>query len=154
MFSVSVICYKLRASIPFLGGKELYLNEMHTFPMLILSVAVFLYFKHLEIGSNQVIAFFAKSTFAVYLIQINAVLRTALFSEIFKLPKFYHANPIYLCLYILATAIATFLIGVLIETARRNLIEKPLFNIQKFDHIFEKIDENINGITKKQEMIS
>lgn len=149
MFSFSVGCYLLREKIPFLGGKELYLNEMHTFPMLILSVCVFMYFKNLEIGPNKVIAFFAKSTFAVYLVQINAVLRVALFRDIFKLPNYYHANPILLCLYILITALATFLIATFIETARRKYLEEPIFKIQKFDRLFGKIDDRINGIEEE-----
>lgn len=145
MFGISAFCYFIRTKIPYIGTKEVYLNEMHTLPMLLLTISTFMYFKNMNISKSKVIEFCAKGVFAVYLIQMNASLRVYLFSDILKIQDFHSANPLILISYILVTSMILFIGGILIETIRRKLIEEPIFKITKFDKAFSKIDEKING---------
>lgn len=144
MFGVSAICFKLRNVIPVVSRFEAYLNSMNSFTMLLMSVSMFMYFRNINIKSNKLIDFFAKSSFAVYLIHINAVLRVYLFKEILKVQDYYNANSLILILYILGTAIAIYLICTIIDTVRRKALEEPIFKITKFDKYIDKIEQKIN----------
>ncbi len=141
MFGFSVIATKLNLSNNFIT----YFNNMQSIPILILSILIFIYFKNLDIKNNSIILFFSKSTFAVYLIHINANLRTYLFHNILKIDNYYNANILELVQFVCISVLVIFFICTIIDTIRRKILEDQIFKIKKFDKYFTKIDYYING---------
>lgn len=146
LFATSVICCFIGENSLSISRREIYFNQMHMLPMLFLSILVFMYFKGINVNSKakNIINFLAKASFAVYLIHINAVIRTYLFKNIIKLQNFYHTNPVILLCYVVLTAVCIYLVCAVIDWFRRKLIEEPIFKVTTFDNFFSKIDKKIN----------
>ena len=121
-----------------------YFNAMNSVPMLLLSLLIFMFFKNIKVKENKFINFLAQSSFAVYLIHINAGLRTYLFNNIIKIQNFYNSNTIILIGYVFVVSVLIYIICSVIDLIRRTFIEKPIFKIKKFDKYFEKVDNLIN----------
>ncbi len=63
--------------------------QKHTVPIVICSVALFVFFKNIHIGQNKVINKIAASTFGVYLIHENPVLNDLLWTDWLKVNTYY-----------------------------------------------------------------
>lgn len=144
MFIISLICTVVGEKVKVLNKFANYFNVMNSLPMLILSVYIFMFFKNINIKDNKIITIFARSSFAVYLIHINTILRVYLFNDIIKIQNFYKVNTLILILYVMLSTIAIYLICTIIDIIRIKIIEKPLFNIKKFDKYIDKVDEMMN----------
>ena len=117
-------------------------NNMTSVPMLLLTISTFVFFKDLKVNNeSKIIPFFAKASFAVYLIHINIYFKKYLFNNILRIQKFYYVNTLYLALYILLASIIIYMVCTIIDTIRRKILEEPLFKMKAFDKFFIKIDK-------------
>lgn len=145
---VSAISIHMLNIIPILGENEIYFNNQNLVFVFILSIVIFMYFKNLDIKNNKIINFFAKSSFAVYLIHVNLIFVPYLYKEVLNISKYYNANMIYLILYMIFTSILVYFVCTIIDTLRRIIIEKQIIerilNINKINNVLIKIDAKMN----------
>lgn len=108
------------------------------FPFL-LSVGVFLYFKSLRITYSKVISVIASTTFAVYLIHDNYLLRSYLWLDVVQQSQYYHSE--FLFLHAIITTVSVFTFGCVVDLIRKTFIEKPLFKYlnPKIDNLETKL---------------
>lgn len=97
------------------------------FPILLCSIFVFSFFKNLEIKKNKFINTIASTTFGVYLIHENPLLRKFIWHGIFKFDFFMDSN--YLLFYMIFASVVTFLCCSIIDFLRQKLIEKPIMKL-------------------------
>lgn len=100
-----------------------FLREMNSLPMFICSISLFLYFKKLDIGSKKIINSISLTTFGIYLIHDNNLVRSYLWEHIAKNNSFYNSR--WLSLHAIITISLVFFICMVIEGMRINFIEKP-----------------------------
>lgn len=144
LFMLSVIITLIGLKIKFFSNFVEHFNNMYSLPMLILSISVFIYFKNINIKNNKIINIFARSSFAVYLIHINVLIRRYLFTDILILQNFYDKNTLILAGYVFISSISIYLICIVIDILRIKLIEEPIFRIHRFDKYIDKIDKFMN----------
>ena len=104
------------------------------------SIFLFLYFKNLKIKSLKVINTICKIaplTFAVYLIHEQTVLRNILYLDLLNLKRFWN-KPIQFVV-IPITALAIFLLCIIIEKITQQTIQKWIYNF--LNHCYTKIKE-------------
>lgn len=97
------------------------LAQKHTIPIVICSVALFVFFKNINIGQRRIVNKIAASTFSVYLIHENPVLNDLLWTEWFKVNTYFrneyfgwYALGAVLTVYVICTMIDIFLCKLLI----------------------------------------
>jgi surface polysaccharide O-acyltransferase-like enzyme len=114
-----------------------FLREMNSLPLLFCSISLFLYFKNINIGSNKIINSVSATTFGIYLIHDNNLIRSYLWVNIAKNNSYYHSN--WLFLHAIVTIILVFIVCLFIEYFRIECIEKPLFNLvgDKWNNAFQ-----------------
>nr|WP_207717962.1 acyltransferase [Clostridium beijerinckii] len=100
-----------------------FLREMNSLPMFICSISLFLYFKKLDIGSKKIINSISLTTFGIYLIHDNNLVRSYLWEHIAKNNSFYNSR--WLSLHAIITISLVFFICMVIEGMRINFVEKP-----------------------------
>lgn len=90
------------------------------------AVAIFMFFKNLKIKYNRVINYFAASTFGVLLIHASGGIMTNwLWNDTLKTRVAY--DNIWLFAHFAVSVFGVYLVCVLIDKLRINLLEKPLF---------------------------
>ena len=141
MFISSVICTFIGYKIDIFNRLITHFNTMYSLPMLILSIYVFAIFKNIHIKNNIIISTLARSSFAVYLIHINAVFRGYLFKNIIKIQNFYEQDILILVTYVIMCSVIIYLVCTVIDMIRIKFIEEPIFKIKKFDEYFNEIDK-------------
>lgn len=104
-------------------------------------VALFGIFNLMNIKSNKVINFIAKSSFGILLIHDHNIFRYVLWNNIVECQKWYYSN--YFVVYLVATVFSIFFVGVIIDSVRRVVIEKPLFNSDKVKTLCVRMDNLI-----------
>ncbi len=98
----------------------------------------FMLFKNIKIKRNKLINTVASSTFGVLLIHANSnEMRQFLWKDLLKNTTYYSSK--YLVLHAAASIIEVYIICVLIDMIRINLLEKPLF------HFIDKNSDYFNG---------
>ena len=104
----------------------LFYEDMNKFPLVIVSISLFLIFKNLNMKENKFINFVAQSTLGVCLIHENYLVAPVLWTEIFNnanLSSFkllFHCAFSITCIYIVCT---------IIDKLRFYIFEKPFFKI-------------------------
>ena len=138
-----IAAYIKKYDIKFLNNnkKNLVIIVLTTLLLFMLSV---IYFKNINIKDNKIINIFARSSFAVYLIHINVLIRRYLFTDILKLQNFYDKSTLILAGYVFISSISIYLICIVIDILRIKLIEEPIFRIHRFDKYIDKIDKFMN----------
>lgn len=134
----------LGLKISFMDTYATYIIGMHTLPVLICSLALFLYFKDLNIKNSKIINLIASTTFGIYLIHDNRFFRYYLWHELYGIDTYLNAPVWQFILNSLAAIVFTFIICSIMELLRIYLIEKPLFKIKILDKYFKKIDNWMN----------
>lgn len=119
---------------------------LYCLPVVIGSVAMFMWFKNLHIKENKIINFFGKTSFAVYLLHDHLLYKNILWSLDVK-TQLVEQSPVYIFMgNLFGSMIAIYLIASLIEFLRVQLLEKPLFKIQIFDKYLYQLDNWYNDV--------
>ena len=115
-------------------------KDIYYILIFVLAIFIFLYFKELKIKQNKVINFFAKGSFAVYLIHDNPNLRNLIWKDILKASNFCYSNLGILILHMIFSVCMIYLIGCVIEIIRINLLEKTILKIKTLEKFENKVD--------------
>lgn len=115
--------------------------DINNFMTLIISVLIFLYFRNIKLENSNFINMISATTFGIYLIHDNTILRNFIWVNIFK-SYLYVKSDIFI-IYSLLACIIVFLASLLVELLRINLLEKNYMKlIKKITKFFMK---NINN---------
>lgn len=108
------------------------------------SVGLFLTFKNIKMKSNKVINFISKSMLAVYLFSDHQLYKSVLWDIDFKM-KEYLFKPVYIFgIRILFALFMIFIFAIILDTLRREILEKNLFKIKILNKICTKFNSYIN----------
>lgn len=120
---VSVVTFDLLGmKVVFFGKNATFFYNMQSFPMLVISVSLFLGFRALNIGCNKFVNTISAATFGVYLIHEEPYVRDFLWSRVVKTTS-YTTSKI-LILYSLVVIMLVFVVCTMIELLRIHVIEK------------------------------
>ncbi len=108
-----------------------YISNISTIPVLLCSISLFYFFANLEIGSIKWINLISRTTFGIYLIHDNELIRTILWQKIAKSSLYYESN--FLILHALVTIAMVFILCMMIESVRIKVMDMP------FSKLLEKI---------------
>ncbi|MGY3777448.1 acyltransferase [Isobaculum melis] len=115
----------IKAHVPLLGYlNTIYFTEMNTVPVLIISVCLFLIFNQLDLGVRPWINLIAKTTFGIYLIHDNVLVRPFLWQQLAKNAIFLHSK--WLFLHMIVSVCIVFIFCCIIELIRMYCIE-PIY---------------------------
>ena len=125
--------------------KWLWLGNIDKFPILLASVFIFCGFVKLKPFSNRIINLIASTTFGVYLIHVNGLLKIFIWHKILLCDSFAD-SPAY-PLYLLASSLIVFISCSLIDLFIRQPLTKSLNHIKKYlqghlCHITERDSKN------------
>lgn len=137
--------------IPKVNNTITYFGKSNSFPLLILSINMFLIFKNIKVKNSNFINLIANSTFGVYLIHDNQIVRSYLWENLLK-NNTYSESP-YLILHLIISIIAVFIVCTMIDQFRIHIIEKKIVDklIDKIYNLCYKIKlKKISQISKKQ----
>lgn len=110
--------------------KYYFVADSNKIMALLTSVIMFCLFKNIDIGSNKVINTIASSVFGVLLIHANSdAMRKFLWQDVVRCTDYYNVGLGKLVLHSVFSVVAIFIICVLIDQIRINLLEKPLFRL-------------------------
>lgn len=109
------------------------------------AIAVFMLCKEISVGCNCVINWIASGAFGVYLIHDNALVRSVLWNKIVKTQEMLSFPWYKFLVYSILWAVGIYVCLLAVDLLRQYLIEKPLFQIKKFDWWFQKVDNRMNG---------
>lgn len=143
--------------IPQIAKHITYFGKINSFPLLILSVTMFLVFKNIKVKNNKFVNLIATSTFGVYLIHDNMFMRNYLWVKVLK-NNTYIESP-YLILHLIFSTIAVFIVCTLIDQIRIHIIENKIVDklIDKMYNFYCKIKlkkvDKIKEIQKDDEKI-
>ncbi len=113
--------------------------------VIMLSIGIFLFFKGLKIKNSKIINFIAKSSFAVYLFSDHPMYKKIMWTIDFR-TKEYIFKPFYIFGFrIISALILIYLFVIVIDTLRRELLEKNIFKIKFIKKACLKLDDYINN---------
>lgn len=104
-----------------------YFYKRQKLPILLTSLFLFLGFEKLQIKCNSIINKIALTTFGIYLIHDNNIIRSFLWKELFKNAEY--SNSIYLIPYSIFVILIVFTVCSIIEFFRISVIEKTYMKI-------------------------
>lgn len=120
---LSVVMFDLLGmKVVFFGKHATFFYNMQSFPMLVISVSLFLGFRALNIDCNKFVNTISAATFGVYLIHDDPYVRDFLWSRVVKTTS-YTTSKI-LILYSLIVTALVFVVCTMIELLRIHVIEK------------------------------
>ncbi len=93
---------------------------------MIAGFCLFFIFKGLSIKHNSIINFIASHTFGVLLLHDHNYFRYVIWKRVFFVENFYDADLPILIAYTAAVVIAIFAVGIIVDTVREYLFEKPI----------------------------
>lgn len=109
------------ANYPFSGFNK--------FPLLICAIFLFAFFRNLKMSYNKFINLIASTTFGVYLIHENLLLKKVIWHRLFKFDAF--IDKTYFIFYMLFSVLLVFFMCSILEIARKKVIETPIAMIVK-----------------------
>ena len=136
-----VVCAKI--------GKNafLFVTDSNTFLAVLVGVFAFLFFKNIKIPYNKLINTIAASTFGVLLIHAHSdAMRQWLWKD--TLDNVGHYGDKYMPLYVIGCVLCVFIVCVIIDVIRINLLEKPFFKL--WDKHWERF---ANWFANKEELL-
>lgn len=116
-----------------------YFAGQRSFLILFAGIGLFYYFSQLELQSKK-INFIAKTSLGVYLIHDNRMMRYYIWKDLVNVEQYFHSSTISFLSNFMTSAIIIYCVCVVIDLLRIYILETPIFKIQKFDRIFEKVD--------------
>lgn len=128
----------------------MFVTDSNTFLAVIVGVFAFLFFKNIKIPYSKFINTVAASTFGVLLIHAHSDdMRQWLWKDI--LDNVGHYNDKFMPFYAIGCVVGVFVICVLIDIARINLIEKPFFQWwdKHYDSFYKYFKKRKNFVLEK-----
>ena len=120
----SIVCFDfLGKNGGFFAENAGYFTRMRSPFVILFSWALFNVFRKMEMKDNKVINYISGSVFAVYLIHNNKNIRSYIWENIFKNIE---ADSLYLPLHLIISVSGIFVVCVLFDTLRREILERPL----------------------------
>ena len=111
-----------------------------SFVQVVLAVSLFYIFKNMDIGSNKVINFLAKSMLGVYLIHENEKLFPFIWNWILYIRTYFTTSLLFIP-RMTGCVLLVFMLCMILEIARLYLIERPLTAaLRPLRPVFDKID--------------
>jgi len=132
-----------------------FVHDSHKIMALLTSVIMFCLFKNINIGSNKIINTIASSVFGVLLIHANSdTMREFLWQDVVRAKDYSDVSLPKAIFHSVFCVVAIFVICVVIDQLRMQLLEKPLFrwidkNSGKIESFFQKKWERIKAKTKR-----
>ena len=141
----SAVIYRLHFQYSFLANNPFYLSGDSIFTILF-SVILFLFFINIDIGYYKYINVIAKTTFGIYLLHDNDLIRHYLWHTVFHGAKLY-GDP-FVIPKTVGIVICVFVIGMIIDFFRIQLLEKPVFKKLNpyLDQVQMKYSEKVDAI--------
>lgn len=122
-----------------------------SFVQVIMAVALFYIFMHLNIGSVRWINIAAKATLGIYLIHENGVLSPYLWNVVFRIGAYFDGSPYYPA-YLLKCVCLTFIACLAMDLVRYYLLEIPLERLTRpLDPFFGRIDAWLENTSEESE---
>lgn len=91
---------------------------------LMVAIGMFVVFKNMKISFNKFINTIATTTFAIYLIHDNQLIKDWLWNDVIRGYNFFHSD--FLLLHMLVSSIGIFLVCSIMEFLRIRYVEKPI----------------------------
>ena len=132
--------------IPIVRDKVFHFYDMQSIFVLLISIFTFVVFLNIQMKPNKIINFIGSTTFGIYLIHDNRIIRNILWSNIFNVSDVY--NKSYLILYCIFSILIIFVICSIIDALRSKTIE--IIYRQFIDWIinkFENLKRKVSNIT-------
>ena len=134
-----IVWVSVVASVWLPYAKYYFVADSNKIMALITSVVMFCLFKTIDIGSNRIINTIASSVFGVLLIHASSdAMRKFLWQDVVRCSDYYNVSFGKLLFHSVFSVVAIFVICVVIDQIRINLLEKPLFRF--IDKKSEKIE--------------
>ena len=118
-----------------------YFADMNMIPAVIISFALFFIFKNIKIKDSVIINSIASTTFGIYLIHDNEIIRNILWKDIFNINNYITSN--YFVIYCIIAVSIVFIVCMFIDYIRKGTIEKL------FIYIYDKVEMPIINIYRK-----
>lgn len=147
MYLSAIFFSLLGTKIEFFNAYVTYFYGVQKLPILVISVLIFLITKNIKISNSKIISTISSSTFGIYLIHDNKLMRNFIWSTIFNVNSY--LDKYYLPLYIIIVVLIVFFTCFFIERVRL-YIEQMLET--KFLNIASKIScfiENVSNYIKR-----
>ena len=141
---LEIVTKKLAIENPNYEGMFSYYRELNSLPIVLCYISLFYIFKDMKMKNNKFINYIAKISLPVYLIQDNNLFRMPLWKEIFYILE--TDGKIKIILTGIIAIIILYLISVIIEFFRVQLLEKPIIKTKLFEKLSNKVDEIYNII--------
>lgn len=135
------------SKIPTFFGDVTYfynMQSMQILPVLLISLTLFIGFLNIDIGYKSVINIVSSSTFGIYLIHDNALIRKLLWKNLFN--NVAYADSKYLIPYTIFEIIAVFVCCAAIELFRIYAVEKNY--LKGLDSVSKKLDFALDKVFK------
>lgn len=126
----------LGTKITLFGNHATFFYGMQKFPILVISILMFIGFKKINIRYSCIINIISSATFGVYLIHDDSYIRPFLWQTVFRNASYSDSN--FLILYSLIVITIVFVICTFVEVIRIYLLEKHYLNL--INIIAKKID--------------
>ena len=119
-----------------------YFTRRNVLPLLVCSIALFLYFVNLEIKPNKVVNYFGKMTLGVYLLHSNLWIKKILYDKVLFSDKVLDSGGLF-SIALIGSTIFIFIAGILIESIRSKGMEKILLNRKFVGRFCEWMDNKL-----------
>ena len=109
-------------------GATFFVSDSNKIFAVVVAVASFLWFKNMKISYSKIINTIGASTFGVLLIHANSdAMRQWLWKDTIDCVGHYYLPPFQLVLYILLSVIVIFIVCIVIDIIRIQIIERSFF---------------------------
>ena len=99
-----------------------YPYRLNSFPILLVAICVFMFFKNITLTNNRIINFISKRTFGVYLISENFFLKYFLWHSIFRTDILIKDNKYIVFVALLGVCFSSFFLSLILEFAREYIV--------------------------------
>lgn len=117
---------------------DAYIKDYKCIPNLLVSVPIFYFFLHLNIGKNKVINFISKSALATYIIHQAPGFYHYLWNNVFKIDA--HLNSSHAILYIITIPFVVYFGCIIIDYFRRKFINSLFIKTKIYNKIENLLD--------------
>lgn len=141
---LGIVIYTTLVCMTFYGGiigkfASLYLGDYKSVPNLIISLSLFYYFQHLDIGYSKIVNLVASGAFSVYIFHQTPAFIHVLWFDIFKCERgFYSIGPVK---YMLCVTFLVYLIALILDILRRKYVEPIIMKSKLYLQLERKINE-------------
>ena len=116
---------------------------------MIAGFCMFFFFKGLSIKHSSVINFMASHTFGILLLHDHNYFRYVIWKRVFFTENFYDAKLPILIVYTFAVVLTIFAAGIIIDTVREYLLEKPIIRTKTYTKVCRGLENCFKLQSKK-----